>query len=76
MKIIYFYHIPKCAGTTISDILEKIAISESGLYQDFNYVHMDKLHNDQKKINNREMKNFLDSLNNKTAHLKIIHHLL
>ncbi len=74
MKIIYFYHIPKCAGTTISDILKKIAISESGLYQNFDYVHINKLNNDQKRINNLEMRTFLDSLNNKTAHLKIIHH--
>ena len=74
MKIIYFYHIPKCAGTTISEILKKIAISENGHYQNFDYLEINKLNKEKKRNNNLEMRNFLDSLNNKTAQLKIIHH--
>ena len=35
MKIIYFYHIPKCAGTTIAHVLERIAKFHKGEYHNF-----------------------------------------
>ena len=36
MKIIYYYHIPKCGGTTISNELKRLAKSLRGEYHNFN----------------------------------------
>ena len=73
MKIIYYYHIPKCGGTTISRSLKEIAKSQGGEYYDF-YCSMRMFGFLSKLITNYKLNRFFKSLNDQTTHLKIIHH--
>ena len=74
MKIIYFYHIPKCAGTTISQVLQRIAKSQNGEFHNFNHKMDKKFNFVRREINNFKMIKFIHSMNHKTNELKIIHH--
>ena len=76
MKIIYFYHIPKCAGTTISQVLQRIAKSQNGEFHNFNHKMDKKFNFVRREINNFKMIKFIHSMNHKTNELKIIHHHL
>lgn len=74
MKIIYYYHIPKCAGTTITRFLKRIAKFQKGEFHNFNYKMNEKFNFVRRELNNLKMIKFLHSLNHKTNELKIIHH--
>ena len=73
MKIIYYYHIPKCGGTMISHQLKELSITLGGEYHDFNFP-MEKFGFSRKLINNYRFRRFLSRLNNKTNDFKFIHH--
>lgn len=73
MKIIYYYHIPKCGGSTIQKSLRTIAESKGGTFHDFNHP-MGKYGFLKKLKNNYKMKRFFKSLNDQTTSLKVVHH--
>jgi hypothetical protein len=73
MKIIYYYHIPKCGGSTIYHQLKELSVAVGGEFFNFNssmkkFGFLEKLNNDFK------MRLFLRKINNKTNDFKFIHH--
>ena len=73
MKIIYYYHIPKCGGATIKHSLREIAKSKGAEFYSFSHSKP-KLGVLRKWINNFKFRIFLNSINNQTTTLKIVHH--
>jgi hypothetical protein len=73
MKIIYYYHIPKCGGTTIKNQLKDLSKTLGGEYHDFEFP-MQKFSLLRKYINNYRLRRFLSKINKKTNDLIFIHH--
>ena len=73
MKIIYYYHIPKCGGTTINEQLKEFSQALEGEYYGFNFP-MKKFSSLEETNNNNTLISFLERLNNKSNDLKFIHH--
>lgn len=73
MKIIYYYHIPKCGGTTILAHLREMAEASGGELYDYNFP-MNKFWMKSKLKANIRLKLDLRTLNSETNELKFVHH--
>lgn len=73
MKIIYYYHIPKCGGSTISKVLRTLAARTGGEYHNFNFP-MQRFSSPVKLYNNFRMKRFLHGINRKANDFQFVHH--
>jgi len=73
MKIIYYYHIPKCGGALINQQLKELSIALGGEYYNF-YFPMQKFGFLRQIINNYRLRRFLSRINDKTSDFKFIHH--
>lgn len=73
MKIIYYYHIPKCGGTTIFAHLREMAEASGGELYDYNFP-MNKFWIKSKLKANIRLKLGLRTLNSETNEIKFVHH--
>jgi len=75
LKIIYYYHIPKCGGTHIGSHMRQISKAVNGEFYDFKKrIKNLNLNFLRKKINDIRLENFLKSICKGKADFKFIHH--
>ncbi len=73
MKIIYYYHIPKCGGTTIENHMKFLAQRSGGKFYNFN-TSMDNFGIWRKVRNDLKLSHMLRKLNQPTHGFKFVHH--
>lgn len=73
MKIIYYYHMPKCGGTLVNKQLKDLSASLGAEYHNFN-TDMKKYGKVRKLYNDYKLRRFFKSINEKTCEFKFIHH--
>lgn len=73
MKIIYYYHIPKCGGSHISRHMMKLSNAVGGEFYNFD-ASMGNFSFNEEESNNEELKRFYPSINQGDVGVKFIHH--
>lgn len=73
MKIIYYYHIPKCGGTSINRHLQTLSKSINGEYYNFDTI-MKKYSIQRKIFNDIKLNKFIKRINIGRADFRFIHH--
>lgn len=73
MKILYYYHIPKCGGTTIKGQLKNMAKAHGGEYHNLD-ASMKRHGRIRRMINDYRVRSLCKSLSRETADLKLVHH--